>query len=119
MIDEGKGGSVFFRFIISPDPKQEDTKKDLHLREVTGKTMQTLEERLHKQVAWVAVEHNDHTPHRHIHVIAVVEGRLNVEDFQSLRKSATEACLEQRHERDLARDQKGRGQEQVIWEREF
>src|SRR5882757_5796646 len=71
MIDAAKDGSVFFRFVVSPDPKQEDTKRDLSLREITEKTMQTLEERLNKQVCWVATEHADHAPHRHVHVIAV------------------------------------------------
>ncbi len=45
MIDEAEKGSLFFRFVISPDPKQEDTQRDLHLREVTEQTMQTLEHR--------------------------------------------------------------------------
>src|SRR5438093_12869053 len=53
MIDEAKKGSLFFRFVISPDPTREDSEKDLHLREITEKTMQTLEERVHKQIAWV------------------------------------------------------------------
>src|SRR5713226_4132791 len=104
MIDEAEKGSVFFRFVISPDPKQEDTEHDLRLREVTEKTMQTLEQRLHKQVQWVAAEHDDHAPHRHVHVVAVVAGRLNVQDFQALRQTATEVCLEQRHERDLVQE---------------
>src|SRR5437588_10913049 len=67
MIDEAEKGSVFFRFVISPDPKQEDTQQDLRLREVTEQTMPMLEERLHKQVSWVAVVHADHAPHRHLH----------------------------------------------------
>src|SRR5205814_5172882 len=54
MIDESQKGSLFFRFVISPDPKQEDKEKDLHLREIIEKTMLSLEERLHKQVSWVA-----------------------------------------------------------------
>ena len=29
MIDEAKKGSLFFRFIISPDPRSEDTENDL------------------------------------------------------------------------------------------
>src|SRR5215471_19905850 len=60
MIDEAEKGSIFFRFVISPDPQLEDTNKDLHLRDATEKTMQRLEERLNKEVHWVAAEHNDH-----------------------------------------------------------
>ena len=117
MIDEAEKGSVFFRFVISPDPKQEDTQQDLRLREVTEKTMLMLEERLHKQVAWVAAVHADHAPHRHVHVVVVVRGRLNVQDFQALRQRATEVCLEQRQELDLMREQQAREREEAAWER--
>jgi hypothetical protein len=39
MIDEAEKGSVFFRFVLSPDPVQEDSGRDLHLPEVTEKIM--------------------------------------------------------------------------------
>src|SRR2546428_57184 len=118
MIDESQKGSLFFRFVISPDPKQEDTGKDLFLREITEKTMQSLEDRLQREVQWVAAEHDDHAPHRHVHVLAIVSGRLQVQDFQALRQTATEACLEQRQERDLAREQQEREGEEAQWEQE-
>src|SRR6266700_4792601 len=118
MIDEAEKGSLFFRFVISPDPIKEDTKRDLFLREVTEKTMQILEERIHKPVSWVATEHNDHAPHRHVHVVAVVKGKLEQKDFLALRQTATEACLQQRHERDLARE-KEQGREEAEWERGY
>src|SRR6266487_1216387 len=116
MIDEAGKGSVFFRIVISPDPKQEDSGRDLYLREITEKTMLSLEDRLHKQVQWVAAEHNDHAPHRHVHVVAVVKGKLQAQDFLALRQTATEACLQQRHERDLAQEQ---GREEAEWERGY
>src|SRR6266699_1296439 len=96
MIDEAEKGSLFFRFVMSPDPKQEDTEKDLFLREITEKTMLSLEDRLHREVQWVASLHDDHAPHRHVHIVAVVPGRLQPQDFQSMRKIATEAALAQR-----------------------
>jgi hypothetical protein len=111
MIESAQKGSVFFRFVISPDPKAEDTGKDLFLREITEKTMLSLEDRLHQNVQWAAVEHNDHAPHRHVHVVAIVKGRLNVQDFQTLRQTATEAALFQRKCRDLAQEQRQREQE--------
>src|SRR5947209_5081075 len=92
MIDEAEKRSLFFRFVISPDPNREDTEKDLHLRDVTEKTMLSLEERLHKQIAWVAAVHDDHVPHRHIHVVAIVPERLQVQDLQAMRTTATEAA---------------------------
>src|SRR6184192_4216805 len=103
MIDEAEKGSLFFRFVISPDPQTEDTEKDLFLREITEQTMLSLEDRLHREVQWVAAEHNDHAPHRHVHIVAVVPGRLQVHNFQSMRKIATEVALAQRQERDLTR----------------
>jgi hypothetical protein len=117
MIDQAKPGSIFFRFVVSPDPKTEDSHKDLLLRAITERTMNMLEDRLQKEVSWVAVEHNDHAPHRHIHVVAVVPGRLHVQDFHALRTEATTACLEQRQERDLAQQAQIHGEE-AGWELE-
>jgi hypothetical protein len=108
LIDEAEEGSMFYRFILSPDSKQEDTKRDLHLREVTEKAMQTLMARLKQEVAWVAAEHDDHAPNRHVHVVAVVKRKLHTRDFQAMRQRATEAALFQRKERDLAREHQSR-----------
>jgi hypothetical protein len=115
MIDGAEQGSLFFRFVISPDPAQEDTQQDLRLREVTEQTMQRLEDRLQKPVSWVAVVHADHAPHRHVHIVAVVQGRLQVQDFHALRQTATEACLEQRKERDQTREQQQQEREEAQW----
>ena len=117
LIDEAEKGSLFFRFVISPDPKGEDIGKDLFLREVTEKTMLSLEEHIQRAVSWVAAEHDDHAPHRHVHVVAVVPGRLQVRDFQAMREAATEAALVQRHERDLVREQQAQKREEAQWER--
>ncbi len=115
MIDEAEHGSRFFRIIINPDTKTEDTKRDLALREVTQRTIDGLEERLQKNVAWIAVVHDDHTPQRHIHALAIVKERLL--PVKDLRQFATEACLEQRHERDYVREKVEREQE-AQWEQE-
>ena len=117
MIDKAEQGSIFFRFVISPDPKQEDSMRDLFLREITTRTMQSLEDRFRQQISWVAAEHADHAPHRHVHVIALVPGRLQVQDLRLLRLAATEAALEQRRQRDLALKQHVREQEGAVWER--
>jgi len=115
MIDEAEQGSLFYRFVISPDPKQEDTAKDLYLREITEQTMQRLEDRFQKQLHWVAASHDDHAPHRHVHILAVVPGRLQVPDFQLLRKTATDAALEQRRERDLLREMQKQKEQEAQW----
>src|SRR6266567_1783401 len=95
MIDQAAKGSYFFRLVISPDPKREDSDKNLALRELTEKTIQSLEDRFQKPLQWVAAVHADHAEHRHIHAIAIVPQRLNVQDFQRMRSTATEEALEQ------------------------
>ncbi len=115
MIDEAEKGSLFFRIVISPDPQQEDTDKDLFLRDITEQTMQRLEDRFQKHLQWVAAEHNDHAPHRHVHVIAIVPGRLQVQDFQLLRQTATQAALAQRKERDLLREIQKQKEQEAQW----
>src|SRR2546430_16950376 len=42
LIDEAPIGSVFYRFILGPDPKEEDLRLDLHLRGITERTMSRL-----------------------------------------------------------------------------
>jgi hypothetical protein len=116
MIDEAAKGSYFYRFAISPDPKQEDAAKDVHLRELTEQTMLRLEEQLQQAVHWVAAVHDDHAPHRHIHIVAVVPGRLQVQDFHAMRQTATEGALAQRHQRDLAQEQQAQEREGEVWE---
>jgi len=44
MIDAAEKGTVFFRLVISPDPKTEDTYKDLYLQEITSQTILHLED---------------------------------------------------------------------------
>ncbi|MDQ3968842.1 MAG: hypothetical protein M3275_10665 [Thermoproteota archaeon] len=110
MIDEASKGTIYFRFAISPDPKTEDAGKDLHLWELTLQTVQALEERIKREVQFVAAEHNDHSPNRHVHVIALVPGRLGVADLEAMTQAATEAAFEQRQELDLAAaSEQGRG----------
>jgi hypothetical protein len=115
MVDQAQKGSYFFRLVISPDPNREDTGKDLSMREVTEKTMASLEQRFNTPLQWVAVIHADHAPHRHVHAIAILPERLHVRDFQLLRGAATEAALEQRQHLDVARQSKERGREERQW----
>ena len=122
LIDDARQGSVFFRLIISPDPKQEDTKQDLPLRGITEHTMQALAERLGTTISWVGAIHADHVPHRHVHVVAVIEGRLTRDDLQAVTRAATEAALVQRSERDQAQEARQQEhereiQEEAEWER--
>ncbi len=106
MIDQADKTSYFFRLVISPDPQREDSDKNLSLRELTEKTIASLEDRFQRPLQWVAAIHADHAEHRHIHAIAIVPQRLNIQDFQRMRSAATEEALEQRHQLDLAREQR-------------
>ncbi len=102
LIDETKKGTRFFRFVISPDPKLEDREKDLNLWEITTKTMLGLEESLKQTIQFVGAVHNDHATYRHVHVIALINGKLTPKDFALLRETATQSSLFQRQERDKA-----------------
>jgi hypothetical protein len=103
MIDEAKKGSLFYRFVLSPDPKQEDNNHDLDMRDIAMQTMLALEERVGQPILWVGAVHDDHAPHLHAHLIAVVPKKLSVKDFAALRQRTTEAALEQRRYLDLIR----------------
>jgi hypothetical protein len=99
MIDAAEKGSLFFRFIISPDPEREDKGAALDMRLLAMQTMQQLEETVHKQVNWVGAVHADHVPHRHVHLLAVVPQRLGTNELEQLRTAASAACGVQRQER--------------------
>ena len=123
MIDEAEKGSYFYRIVMSPDAKTEDTRKDLYLREITTSMIHLLEERLDTPLAWVASVHDDHTEIRHVHMLAVLPTRLSKEDCKALIQTTTQAALEQRRQRDLAAEQQGKAKEQQTaeeeaWERE-
>jgi hypothetical protein len=115
MIDQAAAGSYFFRLVISPDPEREDSDKNLALRELTEKTIYSLEDHFQRHLPWVAVIHTDHTDIRHIHALAILPERLQVQDLQRMRRAATEAALEQVHQRALAREQQARLQEGWSW----
>jgi hypothetical protein len=112
MIDQADKRSYFFRLVISPDPKLEDSAKNLSLHEITERTIQSLEDRFKRSLQWVAVAHADHAEHRHIHAIAIVPERLQVQDFQRMRSAATGEVLAQLRQLELAREQRELSQQQ-------
>jgi hypothetical protein len=109
LIDEAPKGTRFFHLKISPDPSREDGEKDLDLRGITEQTLPALSERLGRAVAFIGAIHDDHAPHRHMHVIAMVQRNLTRSHFKLMRETATAAARTQRQERDLIR---GVGQQQ-------
>lgn len=106
MIDRAEKGSIFFTIIINPDAKTEDTKRDISLLAVTERTIAALQEHIPNPINYVAALHDDHTPLRHVHLLAVVKGGgIYPKEREAMRQAATEAALEQRRERDLIREQ--------------
>jgi predicted Zn-ribbon and HTH transcriptional regulator len=73
----------------------------LRLRELTLETLAALTKKQGKPVNFIAAIHADHTDIRHIHVIALVDKRLTVKDFQLLRAEATKSCQAQRRLQDI------------------
>jgi hypothetical protein len=115
LIDDAKKGSIYFRFVLSPDPEEEDTRRDLDLRALTEETMSVLTAKFQpkqKIVQWVAAVHADHRPKRHVHILAIVPGRLEVPDLTRMITTATTASAEQRKELDASLQQQPRQQQQ-------
>lgn len=106
MIDEAGKGTLFYRLVISPDPRREDGRRDLDLPGLTIRTILELEERLKTKISFAAVEHNDHAPHRHVHVLAIIPRKLTREDIDFLRGQATEITRQQRRVRDLTAERR-------------
>ena len=79
LIDEADDSSFFYRFVLSPDPVGEDTRRDLNMQELTYRTMQILEKRLQTTLPWVAALHEEHAPNRHCHIIAALPRRLTLQ----------------------------------------
>ena len=100
MIDEAEKRSYFYRLVLNFDAEKEDTRKDVYIQTITENTMLGVESRLGKQIAWVAATHADHTPLRHVHILAILPQKLQMQDLQAIRSIATEAALDQRRERD-------------------
>jgi hypothetical protein len=105
MIDEApKKRRYYYRMVISPDPRREDRYKDLDLPSLTIATMLKLEDRLGHAIQFVAAIHDDHAPHRHVHVLVIHNGRrLTREDFAALRDHARNRALTQRRYKDRVR----------------
>jgi hypothetical protein len=91
MIDEAKRGTIFYRLVISPDPRREDKYKDLSLSDMTLSAIYKLEERLGREVQFVATEHNDHSPHRHTHLLVLVILKRSARRQQT-RPASSAAC---------------------------
>ena len=101
MIDEAPPGTHFYRMSINPDPATEDHHRDLDLRAVTERTIRRLEAIVDQPVLYIAAVHEAHAENRrHVYLLASVPRRLNTPELKQLTLAATQACLEQRQERE-------------------
>jgi hypothetical protein len=118
LIDEANNRSYFYRIILNFDAQKEDTYKDIYLRTVTEQTMRGLEEGLGTAFEFIAATHDDHTPLRHVHILALLPRRLERNDLAAGRMLATEAALQERRERDQIREHQQKKEKGKSWERE-
>jgi ribosomal protein S27AE len=90
LIDRLANGKPIYRLIIAPDPRHEDVGRRLNLRDLTERTMLKLSALSKKYgLQFLAVEHTDHSPHRHIHLITFPGRFLKRDDLMALRDAAT------------------------------
>src|SRR5688500_14860098 len=101
---DAQPGMTYFHLKINFHPEREDTRKDLNLRDITRQSMMALEKRIQRPIRFLAVEHNDHTPLRHIHALVLVKlkrgERIGIEDWKVCREAATEQARLQRRALD-------------------
>lgn len=93
-----------------------DSRTALDMRAIAQTTMLTIEKRVQTPVMWAAAVHDDHTDKRHIHALAAVQGRLEKPDLACLIEETTQACLEQRRERDQDLEKQAQEQEWEVFE---
>ncbi len=102
MVDEADQRSVIYRIILNFDAEKEDTHKDIYLQDCAEQTMIGIGNIVGQQVQWVASLHDDHTPLRHVHILAILPRKLRKHELPHIRGIATEAALDQRRQRDKA-----------------
>jgi hypothetical protein len=99
---------LFFKIILNFDANKEDKFKDLDLQHLTRKTLHEMQRLIGRNdLPFIATIHNDHTPLRHIHAIAMVQGKIAKADFYQLKtlwKTATAEAHKQRRQRDRVRE---------------
>jgi hypothetical protein len=95
-ITDAPPGTYFYRLKLSPDPKTEDVKRDLHMQKLTRSMMGQLAQRLNTAIPWAAAVHDDHTDIRHVHILAAIPRHLRTHELKFLIKAATQLSLAQR-----------------------
>jgi hypothetical protein len=88
---------------INFHPQKEDTYKDLDLHFLASLTVREMQDRIGRDIPFVATIHNGHanTDLRHIHAICLVQGRLSRADFAKLKTLWLTASAEVRFQRRM------------------
>jgi hypothetical protein len=109
LIENASKNTYFFRWILSPDLKDENGEKNLDLWQLARDGVAWLEERLQRigEIQLIGAEHNDHTGILHIHAILLIErqGRAKIltpKDLDEFRKAIHQMALKQRLTREQA-----------------
>ena len=108
-IEEAKG-KYYYHLILNAG----DEKTDVDLQDWTKDTMANLENSLGEQgkdenLKWMAVEHDDHATHDHVHVVLITDHKLDRDDLKDLREYCSESFDSRREllkefEQDFTRD---------------
>lgn len=85
-------GGCYYRLVLNPG---EGENPQANLQAWPQDVMHELERRQGQEIPWVAVVHDDHSAHAHVHVMAVTDQRLNTRDLQALREEADRAWAHQ------------------------
>jgi hypothetical protein len=91
IIDEGRGNH-YYRLILNPGAGSDP---EVDLKSWTREVMADLEENRGRAVHWVAVVHDDHTRHAHVHVQAVTDGLIRKPELNLFREAANKAWTEE------------------------
>jgi hypothetical protein len=87
-------GTYFYRIVLSPDPKSEDRDRMLSLESLTRRALSAFAQKKRRDLLdYAAVCHTDHTPHRHVHVVACFEKKLTRSDLFTLCTLTTRLAL--------------------------
>lgn len=88
---DGKGYT--YRLVLNPG-EGHDTPVDM--QQWTRDTMRGLEQRLDKPVTYMAVVHDDHAEHTHVHIIAHLDKTMRKDDLNHMRAVCTNLYEQQK-----------------------
>lgn len=83
---QGGEGQLYYRMVLSPGAER-DT--DVSLKDWTRDMMLELEQK-YSDFPYVAIEHRDQTDYAHVHVVMVLDKKLDREDLDKLRDVGSE-----------------------------